>query len=89
MSAHKIQKPGNHSKERIQHSEHGEGFEIKDNRFVLLLQTDISRLLFYPEDIRKLMSAACKLLLIAGEKYCLVATNLLYKIVLLCSLYLL
>ena len=28
-SAHKIQTPGNYPKERIQHSEHGESFEIK------------------------------------------------------------
>jgi hypothetical protein len=28
-SEHKIQTPGNHPKERTQHSEHGEGFKIK------------------------------------------------------------
>ena len=35
--AHKIQTPGNHPKERIQHSEHGEGLNLEKFLFAVLL----------------------------------------------------
>jgi hypothetical protein len=34
-SAYKIQTPGNYPEENIQHTEHGESFEIKNNGIVL------------------------------------------------------
>jgi hypothetical protein len=36
-SVYTIQTPGNHPKEGIQHSEHGENFEIKDIDFLYKL----------------------------------------------------
>ena len=34
-SVHKIQTPGNHPKERIQHSEHGESLKLRKSFYVL------------------------------------------------------